>query len=218
MSATLARVGVPPEFTGRARQLRDAIAGEDRATGELTRALSERLLSRYRRGNHVPRRDVLCGVADEWRRTLPPRSRLAIEVDLNARRKSLAIKEMRVTTSRYQPETWATAEKGLIVGLTMLEVWPLHCHFDVFSLAHVGLHGLARRLQRGVDGSEAAVMDDLRALGQAHHGLADLPAGSEFRVSLDHGGVWVGTVEPVLDPRIGYDRALAVRTYMIDGI
>jgi hypothetical protein len=197
-----------------ARRLRDAVAAEDRVVGELTGELTDRIRARKK---PIPRRETLTGVADEWRRRMPPRGQLAIEIDLNARRKSLRIREMRATTSVYRPEEWDVAEKGMIVGLTLLEVWPLHSKFDLYTLAHVGLHAIGRRFQRGVDTSEAAIMHDLHALALAHHRLADQPSGSEFRVSLDHGGVWRGSVELVHDPRVGYDKSLTVRTYLVDG-
>lgn len=206
---------VPSQFAGQARMFRDAIATEDKATGEMNRTLTDRIRARRKA---IPRRETLTGVADEWQRNMPPRSRLAIEIDLNARKKSLIIRELRVTTSVYRPDEWDIAERGLIVGLTLLEVWPFHHKFDLYTLAHLSMHALGRRLQRGQDGSEEALRRDLRALGEAAPTLGDQPSGSEFRVSLADGGVWIGTVQLVCDPRIGYDRALTVRTYLADGI
>ena len=110
------------------------------------------------------------------------------------------------------------AERGLIVNVVLFEVAPFHYQFDIFTLAHVSAHALARRFQRGLDTGEAAIMRDLKALGQAHHALADRPDGTDFVVPLVDGGNWRGSVELVCDPRIGYDRALTVRTYLVDGI
>ena len=86
---------------------------------------------------------------------------------------------MRVTTSVYRPDEWDIAERGLIVGLTLLEVWPFHHKFDLYTLAHLSMHALGRRLQRGQDGSEEALRRDLRALGEAAPTLGDQPSGSD---------------------------------------
>jgi hypothetical protein len=70
MSVTLAS-RVPAEYVGKARLLRDAIAAEDKATGELITALAARPTSRIRRGNPIPRADMLSGIAHEWRQRVP---------------------------------------------------------------------------------------------------------------------------------------------------
>jgi hypothetical protein len=217
MSVTLAsRVRVPAEYVGKARLLRDAIAAEDKATGELITALAARLTSRIRRGNPIPRADMLSGIAHEWRQRVPSRSRLALEISLG--RKSLAIREMRVTASEYRPEEWNTTERGLTVFMIGLETGPFRYMFAIHTLAHASLHAIGRRSQRGLDATEAAILHDLRALGVAHHALADRPDGAEFAVPAS-GGAWRGNVEFVRDPRTGYyDKALAVRTFMADGI
>jgi len=216
VSATLA-LRVPAEFAGQARVLRDAIAAEDQAAGELIRALGARVKARLRRGNAIPRVDTIVGVADEWQRNLPQRGRLLLEVDLNKRRKALTIRELRLTGSVFQPLAWASAERGLILNLTVLQAQPFLCQLQMYTLAHVGLHALARRLQRGADVSEDAIKRDLRLLGQAHRDLADRPDGSAFAVAVP-GGAWRGDVQLVHDPHVGYDRALAVRTFMVDGV
>ena len=218
MSVVLAPRNVLAEFTGKARQLHDAIAAKDEQCGRLISALATRLTDRIRRGNPIPRVDTLVGIASEWQRNMPQRGRLLLEIDLNRRGKSLAIREMRVGASVFQSEEWDTAECGLMVFGTVLEAAPFHFQFRVYSLAHVGLHGLARRLQRGLDDSEAAVLQDLRALGEAHHTLADRPDGADFVVPLEHGGAWRGNVCLVHDSRVGYDKALAARTFVVDGM
>ena len=59
------------------QNVRDAIATEDKATGEMNRTLTDRIRARRKA---IPRRETLTGVADEWQRNMPPRSRLAIEI------------------------------------------------------------------------------------------------------------------------------------------
>ena len=98
-----------------------------------------------------------------------------------------------------------------------LEVGPFRYNFTIHSLVHVSLHAIGRRSQRGLDATEAAILHDLRALGVAHHTLADRPDGAPFAVPAS-GGAWRGNVQLVRDPRAGYDKALAVRTFMADKI
>ena len=93
------------------------------------------------------------------------RSRLALEISLG--RKSLAIREMRVTASEYRPEEWDTTERGLTVFMIGLEAGPFRYMFAIHTLAHVSLHAMGRRSQRGLDATEAAILHDLRALGGA---------------------------------------------------
>jgi hypothetical protein len=215
MNVALASSRVPSEYVGRARQLRDAIGVEDKPAGEMMAAMLERLKARIARGNKIPRVDTLVGIAREWQRNIPVRGRLAIEVNLDKRKKSLRIREMRLTTGEYQPPAWDVAERGLIIELVTLEAQPFRCVLGIHNLAHLGLHAIARRFQRGLDDSEAAILRDMRLLGEAQHGLADRPEGADFVVGVP-GGHWRGHVSHVYDRRIGRDVALAVRTF-VDG-
>ena len=144
-------------------------------------------------------------------------------VEIKQRGKSLLIRELRASASVYRAENWYEVEHGLIINAFVLEAGPSVYQCKVFTLVHLSLHALARRFQRGADASETAVMDDLRTLGQAHHGLADRPDGSEIAVPVGHGGAWIGTVETLTDAalvrikgcsfgpiwRMGFSRAAA---------
>jgi hypothetical protein len=148
----------------RARQFRDRIASEGRTSGELISTLASPLLDRFRRGQHVPRRDVLANVADAWRRKMQPLSRLAVQIDLDVRRKSLCIYELRLASSEFRDPAWESNELGEVIMLVGPVSRPFHCSFTSHTIAHVGAHALARRFQRGVDGSEAAAAkSDCRA-------------------------------------------------------
>jgi hypothetical protein len=207
--------GVPAEFRGRARQLRDRIAQEAEPARTLVAELSDRIIARIKRHHRIPRADTLSRVADAWCRQMPQHSRLALQVDLNRRGKTLRINEMRLSASEYQDVSWETNEKGVIVLVVGLEAGPYRYMLATTTLAHVSLHAIARRLQRGLDGSQDAIKRDLHALGVAHPALTDRPDGTDFVVPVP-GGTWRGTVERVVDKRIGHDRALVVRTF-VDG-
>ena len=213
--ALASRPRVPMEYIGRARLLREAVASEDQSSGEMMQSFVDRVMARYHRSK-IPRVDTLVGIARAWQHDVPARGRLAIETALDKRKKTLVVHELRLTASIYQPQHWGVAERGLIVDGITLEVRPFMCRLDISTLVHLGLHALGRRLQRGVDASEAAVLGDIRVLAQAHHTIADRGEGADFSVPV-LGGSWRGSVERVLDRRIGYDMALAVRTF-IDGV
>jgi hypothetical protein len=197
MSASLTSPKVPPEFTGLARMFRDRIAAEDRPGGEGMGRLTAEVRARIRRGNPIPRADALAGLAHGWRNRLPPLSRLDLEIDLNPRRKTIAIRELRLTSSAYRDTGWdeTASEIGLIVALIELRIGPADYRFQWFTVAHLSLHAIARRLQR------------------AHHGLADRAVGAEFGVAVP-GGVWLGGVQRVKDHAGGgWDVALVARTF-----
>jgi len=180
--------------------------------------LAGRIVAGLKRGRPIPRVSTLVGIADQWRRHLPARARLALEIDLDRRRKSLRIREMRVTASVYRAAGWDTMEQGLIVDLFKLEAGKSHYRFAVHVLAHVSSHALARRFQRGLGGDEASIMRDLHAISQAHHALADRPDGHEFSVPVPaSGGVWCGTVGLLADAAVGTDPGLLVRTFIGEG-
>ena len=85
---------------------------EDKAIG--VSSLAWRVADRIRRGNPIPCVATLVGVASEWQRNIPQCGRLLLEVDLNRRRKSLCIRELRLSASMYYAEEWGTIERGLL--------------------------------------------------------------------------------------------------------
>lgn len=216
MSLTLASSRVPAEFLGQARALRTAIAAEDQAVGEMVTQLDGTIRDRVQRGNPIPRRDVLAGVARDWQRRLPQRGRLALEIDLAKRGKSLSVREMRLSSSEYLDSTWRETERGLALLVIGLDCAPLRYEFVKHTLCHVSLHALARRLERGADVTEGAILQDMRALGEAHRALADRPNGAAFTVPV-MGGSWRGNVALMRTPRGSFDKGLVIRTFIADG-
>ena len=208
---------VPAEFRGLARVFRDRFAAEDRASGETVSRLDARIRTRVKGGNPIPRRDTLTGAARGWRERLPPLSRLALEIDLQQRGKALTIREMRLSSSEYRDAAWTEAERGLVVMMIGLACGPFRYEFTKHTLCHVSHHALARRMERGSDTSDAAIKRDLKLLGQAQHGLADAANGTDFTVPVP-GGNWLGNVALMRNPRGSFDVALAVRTYLADGL
>ena len=83
------------------------------------------------------------------------------------------------------------------------------------TLAHVSLHALARRFQRGLDIREDAIKGDLLALAEAHQGIRGLENGSTILVPVP-GGSWRANVAAMDDSRGTVNVALAVRTFIGD--
>jgi hypothetical protein len=217
LSAALAASRVPPEFIGRGRVLRDKIGDEDEPTGRLINSLATRLTDRIKdRRNPIPRPDVLRGVADAWRRNLPPRSRLDLSIELQ--KKSLRIHEVRLSSSVYRSAAWAEHERGVVIMAITLEAAPFHYRFATATIAHVSAHAIARRLQRGRGGSEAEVLHDLRMLAQAYAALSGRPDGEEFTVPAGD-GAWVGTVKTMQDRAAkAAGKSMLVRTFLADRV
>jgi hypothetical protein len=216
MNVTLApSVKVPAEHMGRARLFRDTIVAEDRASGEAVTAIVTPLRARAERGNAIPRRDALVGAANAWR-CMPPRSRLALEVDLQQRRKVLSIREMRLSSSGYLDREWNEAERGLAIILIALDCRPRKIEFSKPVLVHASLHALGRRMERGGDTSDDAIRRDLRLLGEAHRTIADAPNGTAFTVPAPVGS-WVGNVALLHTPHGEFDVGLVARTFVAEG-
>jgi hypothetical protein len=216
VSVALAPKVIPAEWRGKARVFRDAIGAEDEPTGRLVTTLAQRLKVRIKeRRDAVPRPEDLRGVAFTWERHMPPRSRL--DLAINLQRKSLEIREVRLSSSVYRAAAWGEHEAGLVIMAITLEAAPLHYEFKTGTIAHVSVHAIARRLQRGRGGSEADVLRDLGVLGRAHEALAGRPDGADFEVPAAD-GFWIGTVETMRDraaKRPG--KSLLVRTFLDGG-
>ena len=78
---------------------------------------------------------------------------------------------------------------------------------DVLTLAAVGLHALARRVERGGTSGLTPILEDLRVLGEAYDRVLQGP--NAFRVQVPSGGEWLGLVMVGPDGR----RQLTVRTF-----
>jgi hypothetical protein len=204
---------VPAQFVGLARQFRDRVSIEDIPAGGLVTELAGRAMARFKR-NSIPRLDMITGIASEWRDRMPQFSRLRLQADLDRRRKSLRIFELRLTCSEYQDPSWDHSERGVILYLFGLEIAPFLYNFSSSTTGIVSMHALARRMERSADTDDESVKNDLRALALAHRDLAEQGDRAEFRVPVP-GGVWRGAVRDVRNALRGdTDRALAVRTFV----
>ena len=89
-----------------------------------------------------------------------------------------------------------------------LTLTPLFCAGGVISLATVGLHALARRVQRGTTSGLTPIFADLQTLGEAYAKVLQGP--NSFRIPVPSGGHWRGVVMRSPDGR----PQLTVRTFV----
>jgi hypothetical protein len=198
---------VPVEFVGRARLLRDRIAEPaiDWAVGSVD------LLAPFAGANSSPmsRRTLLSRLPASWR-ALPDVGRLGLGIHRGA---PLTIFEARCIPYAVGRDGWSGDELSVAVVVRRVEVRlrPQPEVSDVAPIvAVVGLHGLARRYERGSDATDGAVLRDLAALTDRRRwrtGMRD--SRSEFDVPVADGGCWRGAATMLDDKPV-----LAVRTFV----
>ena len=201
---------VPAEFVGLARQFRARVEAGDDDTSALIDAIALPL-ARRRARHPTPRREHLAGAVRRWRQDLAGICRLALTIEHHGT--CLALVEIRASASRYGRTNWGTSEPGVALLRLEWRVRPGDFHIDNISLAAVSLHGLGRRLQKGWDVTDAAILDDLLALAVQAPTLTQQPIGTEFSV-LCRDGVWAGHVSEVTGTRGGKSSILNARTYL----
>lgn len=203
---------VPAEFVGLARVFRNQV-------GEAAYGLAERtapLLGPLRRACEVqrrPRPSELALVAREWR-GLPGAALLSSRAQ--AWRHRLLIEDVRVCPSTLQEADWPTPEPGIMVTSLVVNIAPRQFSIGARFVAHVFLHAMARRLERGVPCDTAALKADLALL--AEHVGALGPAAEDLE-TLDvpaTGGVWIARMVETDDHEGRRVRIPAVRTFLTE--
>ena len=215
MSAALApsdwRAGpVDAAFLGQARAFRDRLKATSATCSRLIDAIAEPAVRRAKR-HPIPRREVLVDVARRWS-CMPSLGLLDSSTDLDLRKRTLRICQLRVCPSDFRSAAWSVDEAGLSVLGLQLDIGPHRLNFAMPSLVTVSLHALARRYQRGLAVDDAAVFGDLHVLAKAHLRLATGAVGELFEVEAS-GGCWRGNVTDA-STSAGTDRILSARTFL----
>jgi hypothetical protein len=180
--------GVPAQFLGMARDLRNAVAAIDgtayRAAWRIATDLRDRLSRRRRLRPEHP-----AEAARQWRAQMPATGRLWL--DIRTTSDSIAVDEIRLIGDRFRQPGWRTPEDSLLLGLVRLRATSRPCAGEMclMPLGLVSLHALGRRYQRGFDNSTAAVMSDILAIATQSTGLD--AAGQEVRIGVPD-GAWCG--------------------------
>lgn len=164
----------------------------DQITGRATLDALIPLYDQLKRRGTV-RQETVTDALRAWCRLVPAQGRLSLRTEQRGRHAQ--IEEVRLLTSKFRNGAWSDGawEPGLTLVAIGVLIAPRDCRFIERSLAGVSLHALARRFERGRDGSDAAVIRDLAALA-AHH--PDRLPASAFRLRAPSGW-WAGEVLPV---------------------
>ena len=187
---------VEREFLGRARLLRNALAADDKiALREMGRIAVP--FSPLVRDGGTPRPEMLARAASAWEALIPVSGRLRLEIEV--KKKSLNIRELRVLASTASFEEWPDGETelGLMLVATSLEVAPGRFRLDPMKLSAVSLHAVGRWFERTFRNGQAELMADLRTLALAADD-ARLATPGEFEVAAGDGR-WVGVVMEIQD-------------------
>jgi len=152
----------------------------------------------------MPRHDHLRRLARRWR-ALPAfgRLRLVAKFDFG----KLQIVELRVAPAGIVAAGWSEEEPAFAVMLRTVAIAPPEFVETTRLLAAVGLHGLARRFERGADRTDDAVLRDLLPL--ACGCPAAIRAGGDFAIPVPGTGAWIGA--------IAADGATALARTFVDG-
>jgi hypothetical protein len=198
------------EFLGMARSMRNRIDSIDPVAVAAMGEISRRLQARCRRRQHLTP-SVSAEAVRAWRTHVPDTGRLAIETHIGHR--SLFIRELRLSRCRTRNEAWQDAawEQGVGVMLISLTIQVFSFQFNYFHLAVVSLHALARRFQRGIDNSDAAILADLRVIADVAAEIAVTHGAFEIAVP---GGRWGGYIVEMPDENGPHTRVLSIRTFL----
>jgi hypothetical protein len=199
---------VPAAWVGAARQLRRELAVDYAAAelqiAELLRVIKPRVIG-GKRFRPVPTHHVLRALERRWRE-LPALSRLSAASGFQDGK--LRLGETRLAPSRMRFPAWGQAEPELAVAILMTAVFsqPPHFAYEQSLIADVGLHALARRIERGEGRDDDSVLADLAVLAHGH--ATAVAPGGEFQIPAG-GGRWIGSTTVVRDTLV-----LAVRTFV----
>jgi len=200
---------VPVEYVGLARALWRRLDAEWRTVEPAQIALIERLRERLPRRGFRPKRSISShAFAAQWS-ALPSLGTLLYGCKND--HGWLRISEVRAIGARLSFEDWGMGEAEPAIALWAIRIAADpqdRVHVETFVLGDLALHAVARRVQRGVDRSDAAVLRDVAALVTTDNFVTAM-RGGEFRLPCASGGSWIGR-------RVRYrDRlTLAVRTYV----
>jgi hypothetical protein len=217
VSETLDRPAVVPigaEYWGKARDFRRRVEREDAdyiATLNGLLAPIEQRLKRY--PGRKLRPEMLTAFVQDWR-FMPCRDfRLDLEAQLERTRCALVERRCVAGTMKLDP-AWENEEPDIAVIEMAALVDGNRFKMRSKMTCAFSLHAIARRLQRGSDTADAAVLHDMNVVA-----LVDRTklSGGGFKVVTDeYGGGWRGRVVRVTDNDGKPLPVLSIRTWMTE--
>jgi hypothetical protein len=198
---------IPREHLGRARAWRNELKAEDETAANRCIGIAESIRARLARGS-VPKREALNEAARAWRDDVPSFGRLKLEIEAANRR--LVIRELRMGAAHHAEGGWISPEEAIVIFVVGFYIGRQGFKFFQELIAAVSLHALARRFERGIDNTDAAIRADLIALAGAAVNSAIGPSG-QFQISVAD-GAWGGRMH-----RVNADTVIqSVRTFLPD--
>jgi hypothetical protein len=204
---------VSAEFMGRARQLRREVEVEERAHDATVEQLMAPVMARFKRHPNRPLRQLMLNeTITRWMAMEPSDYRLSINARLD--KGSANLREVRLDAGRMRRLDWEGAEEDLGASEIILTVEGNRARIRGRCLVAFSLHGIARRLQRGADGSTEALLHDLHLATEAVS-RGPLKIGAGYRITTDEdGGGWRGRVLSVTRANGLRAPVLSIRTWI----
>jgi hypothetical protein len=180
---------VPREFLGQARAFITRMQRAGRERDRSIAAIMDRIVNRLAGGRRIRYEQF-----PEIARALTEceyegRLRFRVEGMLSCR--TLTVSEISLNGMKTSLESWQdkTEELTLVLNQSTITVSKKDCKLEQHSVGYVGLHGLARRFQRGFDNADAAIFSDMVSivLAGGHRAVA---ANADFEVTCPDGSWW----------------------------
>jgi hypothetical protein len=163
-------------------------------------------LEARRRRSAIFRADQLID-AERAYRQIPSAGRLSLKIDRD--KTGLRIEEYRAAAGMVRFCGWSDSSAfDSDIGIVWVELTAVswgRCCVSGGIVVSVSLHALSRRMQRGFDTSDAAILSELRAIAAMHPTIVE--SLGDFSIGGD-GGRWCGEVG-----KNGSVPLLAIRTF-----
>jgi hypothetical protein len=203
---------VPREFVGQARLFCSRIDAAAKAANAAAREIATEAHSIARR-RPTWRPEHLAGFERQWRHKMPYEGLVSLEIERNKR--TLTIAELRLARASYEDVRWSQSSREDSVVLarrTFRFITPAGLDHQRIAIASFGIHAIARRYQRGLDNTDAAIQADIAELSLHIVRLVDV-ASQTFSIPCPS-GVWVGAIEVIRISSGPDQRVLNVRSFL----
>ena len=206
-------VPVGAEFFGKARDLRRRVAHEDAKFFPAINRLIAPIDARLRKfPERKMRPEMLADLIQSWRFLDCRDFRLNLDAKLERTRCTLVERRVFAGRTRFLDADWDGEEPDVAVTEISLSIDGNRFNLGSRILCTFSMHAVARRLQRAQDGSDAALLQDMKVAASIDHSTL---SGSGFKVVTDEeGGGWRGSVVRMSSNNGEPMPVLSVRTWL----
>jgi hypothetical protein len=163
---------IPAEHRGLARLFREQVIQADRRLNAVLPRITQPLEQRLKRKPTL-RPELLHDISRLWLANIT--DQFSVDGRAKADKRELTIAELRACGARWSTVEWdgdTAAQPGVSLVWIALKIENGRLHLDVRPAAHLLMHALARRFERGYGRTTADVMRDLRMIAA----VLDTPA------------------------------------------